>query len=178
MKFLICLIAFFLIKPSLAQTCPVDGNILLKSSEVLALRLLAIQPALFDLVKLNQLPQTQITSQRRNQVTGSTNTVESYDTVWGGVLLKDFLLKNGLESLPSRGLRNTRVEALATDGYKATFSWGEIFNSPAGSQILLITKQDGRFLDVQEGPVALRSLGDIRPGARHVRNLCAISVLD
>jgi hypothetical protein len=63
------------------------------------------------------------------------------------------LLKNGLENVPSRPLRNTRIEIVAKDGYKATFSWGEIFNNPIGSQVLLITKQDGKYLDVQEGPL-------------------------
>jgi hypothetical protein len=112
------------------------------------------------------------------QVTGSVNSSDSQGTAWSGVLLKDFLMKGGLENVPSRPLRNTRIEIVAKDGYKATFSWGEIFNNPTGSQVLLITKQDGKYLDVQEGPVAIRSLGDIRPGARHVRNICAVSVLN
>ena len=93
------------------------------------------------------------------------------------MLLRDFLLKNGLESVSSRALRNTRIEVVATDGYRATLSWGEVFNSPTGSQILIITKQDGKALDPQEGPVSFRVLSDIRPGARHVRNVCAISLI-
>ena len=160
-----------------AQTCPVDPNLIYSDKEVLALRLFAIRPVLFDLNRLNQLPQTQITSERRNQVSGATSAVDSQGTVWSGVLLRDFLLKNGLETVPSRALRNTRIEVVATDGYRATFSWGEVFNSPTGSQILIITKQDGKALDLQEGPVSFRALSDIRPGARHVRNVCAISVV-
>jgi hypothetical protein len=160
-----------------AQSCPVDPSIVYTDREVLALRLFAIRPTLFDLNKLNQLPQTQITSERRNQVSGATTATDSQGTVWSGVLLRDFLLKNGLETVPSRALRNTRIEVVATDGYRASFSWGEVFNSPAGSQILIITKQDGKALDLQEGPVSFRALSDIRPGVRHVRNVCAISVV-
>ena len=167
-----------LIKPAFSQECPVDNNIIFGKTEVVALRLFAIKPAMFTLNSFNQLPQTTITSERRLQVSGSVNTTDSQGTAWSGVLLKDFLLKNGLENVPSRPLRNTRIEIVAKDGYKATFSWGEIFNNPTGSQVLLITKQDGHYLDAQEGPLAIRSLGDIRPGARHVRNICAISVLN
>ena len=174
---LIAVCAGFLMSTVAAQTCPVDPSIVYSEREVLALRLFAIRPVLFDLTKLNQLPQTQIMSERRNQVTGSTSSVDSQATTWGGVLLRDFLLKNGLESVSSRALRNTRIEVVATDGYRATLSWGEVFNSPTGSQILIITKQDGKALDLQEGPVSFRVLSDIRPGARHVRNVCAISLI-
>jgi hypothetical protein len=173
---LIAVCAGLWVSAATAQTCPVDPNIIYSDREVLALRLFAIRPVLFDLNKLNQLPQTQITTERRNQVSGATSAVDSQGTIWSGVLLRDFLLKNGLEAVSSRSLRNTRIEVVATDGYRATFSWGEIFNSPTGSQILIITKQDGKALDLQEGPVSFRALSDIRPGARHVRNVCAISL--
>jgi len=170
--------ALLLAQPAFAQDCPADSNIIFGKNEVVALRLFAIKPAMFTLNSMNQLPQTSITAERRLQVSGSVNSSDSQGTVWSGVLLRDFLLKHGLENVPSRPLRNTRIEIVAKDGYKATFSWGEIFNNPTGSQVLLITKQDGKYLDVQEGPIAIRSLGDTRPGARHVRNICAISVLN
>ncbi len=178
MKRLFCLMALLLAQPAFAQDCPADSNIIFGKNEVVALRLFAIKPAMFTLNSMNQLPQTSITAERRLQVSGSVNSSDSQGTVWSGVLLRDFLLKNGLENVPSRPLRNTRIEIVAKDGYKATFSWGEIFNNPTGSQVLLITKQDGKYLDEQEGPIAIRSLGDTRPGARHVRNICAISVLN
>ena len=178
MRLLICLLLLMVARPAFSQECPVDSNIIFGKNDVLALRLFAIKPAMVTLNSLSQLPQTTITAERRLQVSGSINAADSQGTVWSGVLLKDFLLKSGLENVPSRPLRNARIEIVAKDGYKATFSWGEIFNNPTGSQVLLITKQDGKYLDVQEGPVAIRSLGDIRPGARHVRNICAVSFLN
>ena len=175
-RYLLAFSTCFFAIPALAQNCPADQSISFKDKEVLALRLFAIRPVLFDLAKLNQFPQTKISTERRNEVSGATNAVDSQGTIWSGVLLRDFLLKNGLETVPSRVLRNTRIEVVANDGYRATFSWGEVFNSPAGSQILIITRQDGKDLDLQEGPVSFRALGDIRTGARHVRNVCAISI--
>jgi hypothetical protein len=178
MRLLICFFLLFIARPAFSLECPVDSNIIFGKNDAFTFRLFAIKPVMVTLNSLSQLPQTTITSERRLQVSGSVNSSDSQGTAWSGVLLRDFLLKNGLENVPSRPLRNTRIEIVAKDGYKATFSWGEIFNNPTGSQILLITKQDGKYLDAQEGPVAIRSLGDIRPGARHVRNICAISFLN
>jgi len=177
-KYFFVIVSVFLCEITLAQNCPVDPAINFKENEVVSLRILTASPILFDLKAMDRQVQTQIVSERRNQVTGSVNATDSQGTQWSGVLLKDFLLRNGMENMPSRGLRNARIEIIAKDAYKATFSWGEVFNSSAGSQILIITKQDGKSLDSQEGPVALRALSDIRPGPRHVSNVCAISVLN
>jgi hypothetical protein len=49
-----------------------------------------------------------------------------------------------------------------------------LFNSPVGEQAVVITVQDAKPLDVATGPLALRSLADLRSGPRHVRNLCAL----
>jgi hypothetical protein len=75
-----------------------------------------------------------------------------------------------------RAARVGIVEAVATDNYRAVFSWGELFNSSLGDQVMVVSAQDGKALDATAGPLALRSLGDLRPGPRHVRNLCAIVV--
>ena len=92
------------------------------------------------------------------------------------MLLRDVLARAGFGATGDRGARVGIVEAVATDGYRATFSWGELFNSSLGEQTLVIVAQDGRPLDAAAGPLALRSLADIRPGPRHVRNLCALLV--
>ena len=65
-------------------------------------------------------------------------------------------------------------EAVATDNYRAYFSWGELFNGAAAEQVLVITAVDGQALGKDLGPLALRALADLRPGPRHVRNLCAL----
>lgn len=86
------------------------------------------------------------------------------------------LLRAGWGGPSDRSARWATVELVATDGYRALFSWGELFNTAVGDQVLVITRQDGRALDGIAGPVAARSLADLRPGARHVRNLCAVVV--
>lgn len=63
------------------------------------------------------------------------------------MLLRDVLARAGFGAATDRGARTGVVEAVATDGYRAVFSWGELFNASAGE-----------------------------PGPRHVRNLCALRV--
>jgi hypothetical protein len=101
---------------------------------------------------------------------------QEQQVTWQGVLLRDLLLQAGHGTPQDRGVRVTVVEAVATDGYRAFFSWGELFNAPAGEQVLVIRRRDGQPLDAAAGPLALRALGDQRPGPRHIRNLCLLRV--
>lgn len=94
---------------------------------------------------------------------------------YGGVLLRELLASAEPAESKGRGARALLFEAVASDGYRAIFSWGELFNSSTGEQVLVIHSQDGRPLTSEQGPLALRALADYRPGPRHVRNLCGIS---
>jgi hypothetical protein len=114
-------------------------------------------------------------TQRRTVSAASGIGVEQ-STVYDGVLLRDVLARAGLAAATDRSLRTGLVEAIATDGYRAIFSWGELYNAAIGDQVLVIRSQDGTTLDAVAGPLALRSLADLRPGPRHVRNLCAVRV--
>ncbi|WP_428424818.1 hypothetical protein [Methylibium sp.] len=95
---------------------------------------------------------------------------------YGGWLLRDVLTLAGFDEAGRHDTRTWVIEAVATDGYRAVFSWGELYNSALGDQVYVIDSQDGRPLDARAGPLALRSLADRRPGPRHVRNLCALSL--
>lgn len=127
-----------------------------------------------DSVALAALPQTTLTQRQTVASSGSGTTDRA--VVYTGVLLRDLLLQTGLASATDRGARTSIIEAVASDGYRAVFSWGELFNSAVGEQAVVITAQDGKALDAAAGPLALRSLAELRPGPRHVRNLCALIV--
>lgn len=126
-----------------------------------------------DAATLQSLPQQQRSVRR--SIAGAASAVEE-TARYEGVLLRDLLDRTLPGVLASRSARHLVIEAVATDGYIAVFSWGELFNSALGEQVLVVRGQDGRPLDVRAGPLALRSLADQRPGPRHVRNLCAVSV--
>ena len=91
-------------------------------------------------------------------------------------IARDVLAHSGFGTDDDRGARTATVEAVASDGYRAVFSWGELFNSGVGEQTLVIVAQDERPLDAVAGPLDLRPLADLRPGPRHVRNLCSLLV--
>jgi hypothetical protein len=141
---------------------------------LLTVQIAGAGPLALDAAELAKLPTTHLT--QRQLVTSSASAASERSTVYAGVLLRDVLARAGFGAATDRGARTGVVEAVATDGYRAVFSWGELFNSTPGEQVLVIIGQDGRPLDAAAGPLALRALGDIRPGPRHVRNLCALLV--
>ncbi|MBK1642806.1 hypothetical protein CKO12_13185 [Chromatium okenii] len=93
-----------------------------------------------------------------------------------GVLLRDILNQAQLKAVTPRDFRKMAIIAKATDNYQVVFSWGELFNSAVGDQIIVYFRQDGQPLGVEEGQIALISTTDLRTGPRHVRWLNAIEV--
>lgn len=95
---------------------------------------------------------------------------------YGGLRLVDLLDEADIRRDQPRALRRTYVVAFATDGYQAVFSWGELYNSPLGRGVLIAFERDGKPLQDGEGRFALVSLGDDKPGPRHVKWLTRIDV--
>jgi len=93
-----------------------------------------------------------------------------------GVPLKELLDRAGLKP-DRREIRKAVVLLTAKDGYQASFSWGELYNSALGDGVIVVLKQDATELLEADGLPALRSLQDARSGPRHVRWLARIEVL-
>lgn len=91
-----------------------------------------------------------------------------------GVLLKDILEKAVIIQTDHRD-RNFYIVARASDGYKATFSWAEIFNNPTGENTYVIFEENGRPID-NKGAMILNCTNDTRTGTRHVTWLKSIEV--
>lgn len=64
----------------------------------------------------------------------------------------------------------------ATDGYQALYSWNEIFNTPVGDQVYVLTKADGLGLETMEQRIAVVSMSDVRTGRRYVKGFNKITV--
>ena len=108
---------------------------------------------------------------------GREGRTEASRIAYGGVRLREVLeAALGTEAIRQRAFRNTVFEAVATDGYVAVFSWGEIFNAPAGEQTIVVLSVNGQPLDAGRGTFALRAPADTRPGPRHVCDLCGLRV--
>ena len=95
---------------------------------------------------------------------------------YAGVRLVDLLGEAEIRQDARNAVRRTYVVATSTDGYVAIFSWGELFNSAVGADVLIAFERDGKPLRDGEGAIALVSLADLRAGARHVKWLSRIEV--
>ena len=91
-----------------------------------------------------------------------------------GVLLKDILEKAKIKQQNHKD-RNFYIVARATDDYKATFSWAEIFNNPTGENVYVLFEENGHPITAQ-GTMILICKNDIKTGPRHVYWLKSIEV--
>lgn len=95
------------------------------------------------------------------------------DSTCKGVLLKDILQKAKIKT--SHKDHNFYIVARATDGYKATFSWGELFNNAVGDNTYVIFEENGMPIK-EKGDMILICPGDVISGMRHVYWLKSIEV--
>lgn len=99
--------------------------------------------------------------------------VKKDDKVCKGVLLKDILEKAKIKQSGHKD-RNFYIVARASDDYKATFSWAEIFNNPTGENTYVLFEENGK--PVKNGEMILICKNDIKTGPRHVYWLKSIEV--
>ena len=93
-----------------------------------------------------------------------------------GCLLRDVLERAKPVEKRRFDLRKSIVIMTASDGYRAVFSWAELYLSPIGDGALVVYERDGAPLADDEGRIALVSLKDTRPGPRHVKWLQSIEL--
>ena len=97
-------------------------------------------------------------------------------TSYKGVRLRDILDKAVLDAPGHNDVKKLAIIAKATDGYAVVFSWGELYNAPAGEGVIVYYEKNGKALDDNDGEIALISAKDIRTGPRHVKWLNGIEV--
>ena len=90
-----------------------------------------------------------------------------------GVPLAAFLSK--LLTIPDPAPYNRYVLITSDDGYCATFSFGELFNSRLGDQIVIATIKDGKPLSADDG-FAMSVTGEDSTGGRSVKRIKKIEV--
>ncbi len=125
---------------------------------------------------LKQLPVQRIEDLRVVRPAGSASTVPEVTRRYTGCLLRDVLERAKPIDKNRLDLRSSVVIVTAGDGYRAIFSWAELYLSPIGDGALVVYERDGAALPPDEGPLALVSLKDTRPGPRHVKWLQSIEL--
>ncbi|WP_164515249.1 molybdopterin-dependent oxidoreductase [Flavobacterium ustbae] len=99
--------------------------------------------------------------------------VKKDNKICKGVLLKDILEKAKIKQNGHKD-RNFYIVARASDDYKATFSWAELFNNPTGDNVFVLFEENGK--PVKNGEMIAISKTDIKTGPRHVYWLKSIEV--
>jgi DMSO/TMAO reductase YedYZ molybdopterin-dependent catalytic subunit len=94
-----------------------------------------------------------------------------------GVLLENVIRRAEVIRDGHDDTKKMFVVAIAADGYKAVFSWQEIFNTPIGGGIMILIERDGRPLDGKNGGPELISAEDYYTGSRYIKRLKDIQVL-
>jgi hypothetical protein len=94
-----------------------------------------------------------------------------------GVLLENLIGMAEVIKAEHDDTKKMVVVVSAEDGYKVVFSWQEIFNTPIGGGVMILTEKNGRSLCGADGGLELVSAEDYFTGSRYVRRLRKIEVL-
>ncbi len=94
-----------------------------------------------------------------------------------GVLLSDVINRADIVVREHNDTKKMLVVAEAADGYRAVFSWQEIFNSANGEGILIVLELNGQPLYAGSGEVDLISSHDFLTGPRYVHRLAAVEIV-
>jgi hypothetical protein len=93
-----------------------------------------------------------------------------------GVLLKDVLKTVEFDAETPKLLTEYYIVCLATDHYKAVFSWNEIFNSPTGDKVMIALEKDGRPATDHKDGLVLVTPTDRATGRRFVKEFNRIII--
>ena len=93
-----------------------------------------------------------------------------------GVLLKDVLEKVIITQPNPKLLSEYYFVCIASDNYKAVFSWNELFNNETGKHVMIITGVDGKTGQAMDSRIALISPRDEATGRRYVKGLQKIII--
>jgi len=131
-------------------------------------------PLTLSVAELKKLPPTELAGMPIVCQSGATmEEVKQYK----GVKLKDVLDKAEIVSKDHNDNKKMVIVATASDGYKAIFSWQELYNSPIGDEVVVFYEKNNKPLDEDEGQIALISAKDLRAGPRHVKWLKSLEVV-
>lgn len=124
-------------------------------------------------LNIDSLQKMKVATISNFKIKGQNGEIKKEDKTSKGVLLKDILEKSKIIQKDHKD-RNFYIVARASDDYKATFSWAEIFNNPTGENTYVLFEENGK--PIKNGEMVLICKNDIKTGPRHVYWLKSIEV--
>lgn len=93
-----------------------------------------------------------------------------------GLPLRTLITRSEPDFAQRTDFKRTVILACAEDGYRALFSWCEVFHTDVGEGIYVAFDSPLAPLDDKTGPFALVSLRDTFTGPRFVRRLASVEL--
>ncbi len=93
-----------------------------------------------------------------------------------GILIKDLLKDLELKEESPKQFSEFYFTFVAADNYKVVYSWNEIFNSPTGDNLFLITSRDGKKIIDMDERILILTPTDFKTGRRHIKGLSKVLV--
>ncbi|WP_264535311.1 molybdopterin-dependent oxidoreductase [Flavobacterium sp. N1736] len=124
-------------------------------------------------LSIDSLQKMKVATISNFKIIGQNGDVKKDNKISKGVLLKDILEKAKIKQKDHKD-RNFYIVARASDDYKATFSWAEIFNNPTGENTYVLFEENGK--PIKNGEMVLICKNDVKTGPRHVYWLKSIEV--
>jgi len=93
-----------------------------------------------------------------------------------GILVKDLLKDLELKEESPKRFSEFYLTFVAVDNYRVVYSWNEIFNSPIGDNLFVITSRDGKKVKDMNERILIVTPTDFKTGRRHIKGLSKILV--
>jgi hypothetical protein len=93
-----------------------------------------------------------------------------------GIRLKDLLDTVSIDTENHSQLGQYFFVCQSIDGSKVVFSWNEVFNTPSGENIYLVSMRDDQPMEELNESILLIATQDLNTSLRYLRNLESIRV--
>lgn len=127
----------------------------------------------FTLKDIEKLPSENIPD---IAITGHNGEIRSSLKQTKGVLIKGLLKNIELKEDNPKLFSEFYFIFIASDDYKVVYSWNEIFNSPTGNHLYIITSVAGKPLKDLKNRILVLTSSDFKTGRRYIKCLSKIVV--
>lgn len=93
-----------------------------------------------------------------------------------GIPIRQLLESTRFDFGSPKELNTFYIVCKASDGYRAVFSWNELFNTSVGDNVFILTRLAGKGIRDMDNHIILISRSDRQTGRRFVKGLSSIEV--
>ncbi len=110
------------------------------------------------------------------KVTNHVGDFKHQDEALKGVLLKDVLSHTTFALSNPKLMSRLYFVFTGADGYQVVYSWNELYNTPVGDQVFILTEKNGIKAAQLPDNIQMVSMMDFKTGRRYLHNLSKVTV--